>query len=194
MPNWTSNDLKILGERRELARFKKQARYTRKDQSAEGKEVITECAFCFEGFLPMPEELKDMSKGCTTIKGVQYTNWRTINGVDVGIPAAELAALKKKYGASDWYERNCAVLGTKWDVEGYLSVDKADTNLLGYTFDSAWAPPAPGIQAISKQYPTCTFKLKFTQEEGGGGSYTIKNGKVIGETSWEGEVEDEEGA
>ena len=189
MPNWTGNQLRITGSAKEIARFKKQARYTREDRSIEGKLVKTECEFCFEPFLPMPEQLMTMHSGCITIKGVQYDNWYTINGVDVGLTTEDKAGLIKKYGYKDWYERNCNVLGTKWDVDGVLECSR--TTELGYTFQSAWAPPAEGILAVSEQYPELKFNLSFELEEGGGGEYTMKNGKVLEESSFKASAEEE---
>jgi hypothetical protein len=111
--------------------------------------------FSFEPFLPLPKEL------------------------DTGPCGQEVVPeLIKKTGYSNWYDRNCAILGTKWDVNGVLEVSKPAK--LGYTFDSAWAPPILGVVAISKQYPTLEFVLGYDEPgEGFAGKVEIKGGKVL---------------
>jgi hypothetical protein len=42
-----------------------------------------------------------------------------------------------------------------------------DDEFLEYTFQSAWAPPLPVIEAMSKRFPSLNFALEYF--EGGGG-------------------------
>ena len=105
---------------------------------AKGDEC--EVDFCIARFIPIPEEL-------------------------VGTRAPSLKPnprLIKKYGNDNWYDWCVKNWGTKWDVEGQAAgVSKGK---LGYTFDSAWAPPSQALQKISEMYPTLKFTLTFSEE------------------------------
>jgi hypothetical protein len=141
-----------------------------------------ECAFSFEPFLPLPKELAEMHVGGITIDGKQFDSWRTGVDKDVGVTEKEKTELRKKYGVTNWYDRNCKVLGTKWDVRGHL--DSESEKALCYGFESAWAPPVSGIRAVSRQYPELAFQLEFEQEEGGGGELEIRSGRIVSEREW----------
>ena len=154
MPNWCQNTLKIEGDIATLACFKEKAKHT---HDYEDKKV--EVDFALASFLPMPKEL-----------------------VGTTSPCAPNPRLLKKYGASNWYDWNCKHYGTKWDVEGALIC--LGKGKLGYTFDSAWAPPAEGILRISKKYPQLTFTLEY--DEPGmdfSGVVVVKGGKVLRDQS-----------
>lgn len=50
-------------------------------------------------------------------------------------------ALRKKYGAADWYDWCVSNWGTKWDVGDGQGIQTWDDHELIVYFDSAWAPP-----------------------------------------------------
>ena len=105
-------------------------------------------------FMPMPKELEGSTAPCKDDK-----------------------ELKKKYGASNWYDWNIMNWGCKWDISAEVMVEK---NKLSYTFMSPWAPPELGIRNISKLYPELKFVLKY--EEPGmdfAGTFIVKGGKII---------------
>lgn len=177
MPNWCNNILIVTGDEKILAEF------TTKAASAEVGERDTAADFTFEAFLPMPPELAAMHTGSTTINGVRFSNWIVKpGGIEVGMGAAECKALRAQYGFINWYDRNCAVLGTKWDVTGTLAVTRDKRRV--FTFDSAWGPPTEGIEAVSKQYPTLKFVLQWGGSEmDGSGSYHVRNGELLRQTT-----------
>lgn len=120
------------------------------------KAKVKGSAFAFEPFLPMPKEL------------------------DTGPCDSKVKPdLIKLTGYSNWYDRNCAVLGTKWDIsEAEMSF--TSKTIVSYDFNSAWAPPCQGLVAVSKQHP----KLKFTlvYDEPGmdfAGTFVCKGGEVL---------------
>jgi len=130
--------------------------------------------FSFEPFLPMPEMLSAATASFPKVL------------------TKEDKARIKATGFKDWYERNCKVLGTKWDVEG--TIMESSKTKLGYTFNSAWSPPIQGVINISKQYPKLTFSLDF--DEPGmdfAGTVVIRNGKILREenrkSGWNNELE-----
>jgi hypothetical protein len=105
-----------------------------------GGDNVAELGFCISRFIPIPEELVG------TRSPVVKPNPK----------------LTKKYGADNWYDWCCNNWGTKWDVEGQeAGVSKGK---LGYTFDSAWAPPSQAIERISEMYLTLKFVLHFVGE------------------------------
>ena len=116
--------------------------------------------FSFEPFLPLPKELDIGPVGKKEEEG----------------PAAE--ARHRETGYTSWYDRNIDVLGTKWDVKGELAGSKPGS--VGYTFESAWAPPTNGVVALSKMYPKLDFFLAY--DEPGmdfAGELTVKAGEVV---------------
>ncbi|MBU2060301.1 MAG: hypothetical protein KKH44_00425 [Bacteroidetes bacterium] len=81
-----------------------------------------------------------------------------------------------KPGGRDWCEKNW---GTKWGMYETNLDFKSETKLL-YTFLSAWTPPIPIIEKMSKLFPTLEFELKyFEQDLEFKGVFKIKNSKII---------------
>ena len=50
---------------------------------------------------------------------------------------------------------------------------------LRYKFGSAWSPPIPIIEALSRAYPTLQFTLKFRDFLNCRGRHVLKAGKVV---------------
>ena len=74
----------------------------------------------------------------------------------------------------DWCNKHW---GTKWGCYN-IDVQLGDRQLV-YTFDSAWSPPIPVIDAMSKQYPTLKFHLWYREcGMGFAGHYVLLGGKV----------------
>jgi len=76
-----------------------------------------------------------------------------------------------------WYFWRIQNWGTKWDIENEIdSITHKENNVL-ISFNTAWSPPIPLIETLSKMFPAATFELKYF--EGGmcfGGIATIKDG------------------
>lgn len=82
----------------------------------------------------------------------------------------------EQYGATNWYDWNCKMWGTKWDVTADIH-NETETEL-GYAFDSAWSPPVLFIMAMSNKYPNLKFSLEY--DEPGmcfRGTFTADNGE-----------------
>lgn len=77
----------------------------------------------------------------------------------------------------NWYDWCVKNWGTKWDVEGKLTLENSE--MLEFCFLSAWSPPIPWLRKVSKDYPKLRFRLRYI-EEGVGfmGIAKVKNGKV----------------
>jgi len=68
----------------------------------------------------------------------------------------------KKHGSKDWYDWSINNWGTKWDAS--TNDTDYDDNWLNISFDTAWSPPEPWIQAVSKKYPLLDIQVRITEE------------------------------
>jgi hypothetical protein len=89
---------------------------------------------------------------------------------------------------SGGYEWCCHHWGTKWGIYSAnltipKSFGKSKKSKLFYTFQSAWSPAKIIVHAMSKQFPTLNFKLKY-YEMGCQfkGTYIVEAGNVLEET------------
>ena len=193
MPNWCSNDLYIYGDaRKDIADF------------ISGPEGVID----FEKIKPMPEVLKETNHGseerealivCGQNDGAQMLTYPWV--VDEGVSTVEqlrkfllkrnpeleaigkrLLELKEQTGYTNWYEWSVDHWGTKWNVDGGDRDDQERRVML--TFDTAWSPPTPIVDALSEMSPKTKFSLRY-YEGGMGfkGRYAVKGGKVIAEES-----------
>lgn len=80
-------------------------------------------------FIPVPQELKDVTSP---------------NRED------NAEALRKKYGASDWYDYCVNNWGTKWDIGDGNGIQTWDDHELIVYFDSAWSPPTTAYQRFEE--------------------------------------------
>jgi hypothetical protein len=117
--------------------------------------------FSFARVTPMPEEL--------------LAHPSPVN--DEALAAQMLA----KYGASDWYEWAQKNWGTKWDAgnpaKGDFNVKTRTPEALDIAFDTAWSPPIPVIQKLSRLFPSPCFALHYFEPGiGFAGTFTAENG------------------
>lgn len=107
----------------------------------------------------------------------------------------------KPYEGNDWYSFNNREWGTKWDVAvsdeaEYHDTDMTDfkadgiDNMLGYRFDTAWAPPVQAMIHLSSQYPTAILTLSWEEEQGFGGEIEFIDGQVTRDDSYESRCRD----
>ena len=68
-----------------------------------------------------------------------------------------------KYGYSDWYNFCCAKWGTKWNASN-VDLQLTSTTSVSISFDTAWSPPIPVIEAIAEKYPFADITLSFYEE------------------------------
>lgn len=108
-------------------------------------------AFDFNKVIPMPEALRNTSS-------------------NTGAPSEHQKANLKEYGYADWHSWAIANWGTKWgayeiEFDGSMSPlellaeagGEETMRQVEYTFDTAWSPPMPILQALVGRFPTCTF-------------------------------------
>lgn len=84
----------------------------------------------------------------------------------------------EEYGHTDWYSWCVEKWGTKWNA-----YDCSDWTENALSFYTAWSPPIPVIEQLSKKFPSLTLTLKYADEGGGFlGIIQFKNGDCIDES------------
>ena len=155
MPNHVSQDLYITGDTASLKQFKEFA------NSKDGQEIV---ALDHEKFIPYPDHFQQM---------------------DVAAEAAHKAGIFDvqdgfNSGGYEWCRKNW---GTKWGIyNSSLNSQKltGKKGRLTYSFQSAWSPPLPIIDAMSKRFPSLHFRLKwFESGMAVKGIYVVQNGAVL---------------
>lgn len=149
MPNWCYNEVEISGPRDEMLRLLDKCGF--KDNK-----------FSFNGIRPLPTDLVGIISGIIKVDGVEYESWREIDGNKIPIYADELATLKEKHGAADWYDWCYINWGVKWDSScvDYLfnDVDKGHEDIeVSVMFETAWGPPDALYDFILKEYPNISW-------------------------------------
>jgi hypothetical protein len=83
----------------------------------------------------------------------------------------------------DRYGKYCDRWGTKWNVSD-CDIDD-DGGSITVWFETAWSPPIPIMEALTKKYPALSFTLEYS--EGGVGFRGVfegQNGEVIKDDCW----------
>ena len=90
-----------------------------------------------------------------------------------------------KYGYSDWYNFCCAKWGTKWNACD-VDLQLTSPTSLSISFNTAWSPPTPVIEAIAEKYPFADITLSFYEEGMGfAGEVFFSKGKMVYEEEQE---------
>lgn len=142
MPNWCENDLTIYHDEPKVV--------------AEIAELISDenGEMTFDKIFPEPEELKGIHSGFCQIDGEGCHIWRVNEaGENVAISAEERQQLIEKHGADNLYDWCCNTYGTKWGA-CHSGVVSNDGRCIKVSFDTAWSPPVPVIDALAARFPT----------------------------------------
>jgi len=86
----------------------------------------------------------------------------------------------------DWYERRLEKWGTKWNLDARDSSVCVTDSRVSMWFLSAWSPPIPIMEALTRKYPALVFRLDYN--EGGmafRGVFEGQDGKVQRDQSWD---------
>jgi hypothetical protein len=178
MPNWCECELKIMGPPALLQQIKEDVTgYEIMDDGNpvarpnDGpKDMATEVvvkllekrvtrALDFDRIVPMPAELKDTTS-----------------------PRDPDKALRKKYGADNWYDWSIYNWGTKWNASEPDIISQT-TKTMTYGFATAWSPPIPVAAALSERYPTARVTLSYWEcGMGYQGKMVFKAGEIIRNT------------
>ena len=192
MPNWTSNQITVKGDKKNLDKFMSDA--IRQEDGS----------LSLSSWLPIPE----------TYRKYDTTNHPDGNGLKVGeewndgfgshggqLVTEELieefkkatAEQRKKYGVVGWYDYNLVTFGCKWDSE--VEVESEGEEQIVMFSQTPWSAPETWLRTISKKYPELVFNLYAQYEEGFWEEMYFSNGRKgevdSGEFNYE-EVEMEE--
>jgi hypothetical protein len=171
MPNWSYNNLTITGNPEKMKEFY---------DVALKPNINGDITFTFANIFPMPEKVKNTIAPSSSAKGKKWINADTAkirdvnlsemlgSEIEVNLIACEnntdekCEALKKEYGADNWYDWNIITYGTKWDIDASDFV-KGDDEFNVY-FDTAWSPPANFLNNLQKKFPDLDIRLSYSLE------------------------------
>ena len=134
MPNWCDNAVMIKGSSEDVLRIK--------DLMNDGPNP-----FSFNKLAPVPEALRNQS-------------------APLREPEQKIKHNIAKYGAKDWYDWCINNWGTKWDSsETVPTVDftEDDESQLGYSFQTAWAPPIPVYDKLAEMFPNINIFINYDE-------------------------------
>ena len=175
MPNWCTNVLSICGPPAEIDGFVNACKSEEEDN---GWAIL-------DSLYPVPDDLKHVSSRFGTVADDDPDRDQKLKNIE-------------NYGAPDWYDWCNANWGTKWadchtekvyehDCHPSQSADDEDSlKKVMFRFDSAWAPPVEGFNAVAMMFPKLVFDLRY--EEPGmcfQGFRTWANGEVQHEADME---------
>ena len=82
--------------------------------------------------------------------------------------------LRKKYGASNWYDWNKRHWGTKWDAnESFYNKEEKMLQ-----FETPWSAPGPIHQKMAEMFPDLTFQGTYADEDFGSNTGCIEDGEI----------------
>lgn len=137
-------------------------------------------------FVPIPEPIKRVTTGRTTIDGQQVEVWiRNPDGTDTAIPADTLAAWRAAYGHDNWYDWSVAHWSTKWDTDGDAEFHRhpeGDWALV--RFSTAWAPPLKWLATVVALHPQGETVLAYAESGNGFFGTTVYRDGELEEDSY----------
>lgn len=178
MPNWTGNNLTIIGSIEDINLFEADRVAALKANDCDMEQIIT-----FHMVLPMPQELKGTHGGPRPMREAEIRQMAAqYNWSEESLQAAlekqmtdeleaKLDELKAKYGADNWYDWCCNNWGTKWDAchaaherMPFTSAGRSDQDRVTISFDTAWAAPESVIHTLVRKYPNLSFHHSYSYE------------------------------
>lgn len=187
MPNWVYNYLTIEGSKEDISAIKTQLNQPFQRQHDQWNPATGQM------------ELQDV-----LYPNPVFAFWNIIKPTDLeaynkqsdhSLPMKEQLMFK----GDNWYDWNVRNWGTKWDVavshndlypETELIEEEDWSDRTMYRFNTAWSPPLPAIENLSKQYPNVEFNLSYEEETGWGGEYLFVDGDGTEIESYENKCRD----
>lgn len=176
MPNHVENDLVVHGDPETLKAFADFAK-------GPGGTVVAnppdtpETLLSAHKFIPLPEHFLADRYTCEKCS-FQASRGRSDK---TGQRCPNCDSYLKDWYNSGGYDWCIEHWGTKWGFyEIELECADFEEGEIRYTFQTAWSPPIPVIQAMSKRFPSLSFALDYF--EGGMGfmgSFMYENGQEV---------------
>lgn len=175
MPNHCQNTLTIIGEKEKVQEF---------------MEGIDEDKGWIKTYYPMPSILKNTRKPNADGKVVIMLHDEVTRNEDFIVLTEEQSSIfTSVHGHTNWYDWAVDNWGTKWG--DYYQKYQYSEGLASIHFSTAWSPPIPALDVVSKKFPELQFILEY--EEIGmmfGGKVVAINGIDTNE-EWELEYDEE---
>jgi hypothetical protein len=189
MPNWITNNVRIIADETLLAKIREEVKGT-PYSNGEDKE------FDFNQIAPIPTELVGTTSPCRIITQEEYdiqeeritkgelTESEVRFGVSRGITKEMHDDFIERFGYADWYGWQISNWGTKWNASDvYWSDDNESVS-----FNTAWSTPFNLFLKLSEKYPEARIEVEYADEDFGYnvGTYTLVGGVEIEENVPEG--------
>lgn len=155
MANYVFNSMTVTGKPEHIQAFKEKARYDERE-------------FSYWNFVTPPAE--------ALASGEYWATRGFVNGEETG------------FTPNNWYEFNVREWGTKWDsidVDPIWVKEEGRDTLIGWNWQSPWAPPVPVFQAMVAQHPDLEFDISWEEEQGWGGRAVGINGQFTIIKEWD---------
>lgn len=188
MPNYCDNEIRIQGNKKDIAKLKEFVKEKPIHTGEPVEDLITQLTteledsncFDFNEIHPVPQEIMSINTGVFVIKGIEYAATKeNTDKTATFITEQELQQIEEKFGDID--ERNFCInqWGTKGNSMSPALITDTPNNLL-YSISTAWSPPIPIIEKLSKKFPKLKMTIRFW-ECGAGfkGKYVFKNGTAL---------------
>lgn len=175
MPNWVENRVSIFNTDKETAeKIKKQLarpiKVIETDYSTDKRsaKIVTPVMSFLNIVCPPADKWEEYHEPKASKRGENGEMIQTGEG---------------EYG---WYQFNNREWGTKWDCTATLEEQITEYGVtLIYSFDTAWSPPIPAIEKLSKQYPDVEIELWWCEEQGFGAEHTFNDGNMETVYEWD---------
>jgi len=181
MPNHTSCVLIVKSTKSE---FEKIRELMTSETMEDGEKTIN--LFDFDKIIPMPKELGMVKSPVTIVSQKEYD--KAVKELEVKKSNNFLSVLGNltlpltkemqedylaRFGSDNWYDWARKNWGTKWNAH-----DCGEWKKQALSFQTAWSPPMPVIEVLSKMFPKATFILQYADEGCGFcGTATFKDGE-----------------
>ena len=164
MPNWCYNTLSVSGNEKNMKKFYDSLSQKFKEGDCDYKNEIL---LDFNDFVPRPKSL-DITSGSSVVNALKVINkeadfddYPNLKDKDYE-EARNYISNVEKYGHGDWYSWSYENWGTKWNASG-VYVSNKDKDFCMISFESAWAPPIPVIDALMEQHPELNVELEYSE-------------------------------
>lgn len=138
----------------------------------------------FNNFIPMPKDIRRTASPVWLMEQENYDRWMKQYGdsdreYHEGYPITEEMQqdLLSKYGVDTWEKWAMQYWGTKWDVQGTVSLGKPN-KVKFWTYENT---PYEAMVTLSKLFPDVKLKVEFADEDLGinVGVYYLVNGEKV---------------
>lgn len=160
MPNWVYNKITVSGLPEEVVKFEEHI-FTKPNFFTD-EQWNDRPKFSFHSFISLDPKYQDEYYG--------INGWK--DGEHLG------------QSEHNWYQWNNNNWNTKWDASD-VELDTSHSRAVEIAFSTAWSPPFPVFEAMSKQFPALTVNVWWEEEQGFGQTLEIIDGVMVVESEWE---------